>query len=265
MRAQLCCLVLLTCMTFVGVVPVEAQRTSGVAEETSRSRRNCDRSKNNCGDTAQGDNSRAETLAIEQERLRKVIEMLANSVGGGTTLQPGLLDKALEGIASEIEDSDDEEDEPAYFRAPASDLPPAPRESVVDRPVVRPAPIKPVDAPVRERTFPAEFKLPELKVSDTVGTVHWVGSAWTVFVYNPGPNPVKVLYGVVYDCIEIGLGCGSTGSGYLIPPEQSAIIATITPAVCTDPSDKPGECNKRRDSSFKYMYAAEVVQPPGRK
>jgi hypothetical protein len=64
-------------------------------------------------------------------------------------------------------------------------------------------------------------------------------------------------------CIEIGLGCASTGSGYLIPPEQSAIIATITPAVCTDPSDKPGECNKRRDSSFKYMYAAEVVQPPG--
>jgi hypothetical protein len=78
---------------------------------------------------------------------------------------------------------------------------------------------------------------------------------WWVYVQNNGRDPIRILDGRVFNCVEAGLGCGATARGFLIRPHESARIASVMRSVCLGSA-----CAQRPPTTFEYTYNYEVVQ-----
>jgi hypothetical protein len=75
------------------------------------------------------------------------------------------------------------------------------------------------------------------------------GDTWHIRLINHGEAPVRVREGTVYDCVSVGLGCGSTASGFNIGPGQEADLAIVTRAACTGAS-----CSDMPPTTFNWQY-----------
>ncbi len=97
-------------------------------------------------------------------------------------------------------------------------------------------------------------------------TSDWVDHKGTwayVYVRNDSQESLRLVEGTIYDCVEVGLGCGSTTTGVILRPGETLRIATVTSAseTCTESIDdngkRGGECQNRPPMSFKYNYFTE--------
>jgi hypothetical protein len=87
-----------------------------------------------------------------------------------------------------------------------------------------------------------------------------VGGAYSVDIFNA--TRVRLLYvsGEVYNCLNVGLGCGPTGGNFYLFPGQWTNVARVTHSVCTDPVDREGHSVKtcpEGEPQFEFKYIVE--------
>lgn len=87
----------------------------------------------------------------------------------------------------------------------------------------------------------------------TAWVLHDVEPFWTIQIRNNTADELRLEL-QVYNCVEVGLGCGST-STYLGP--RQTISYTVARSACTDPTVPAADwvpCDKRKPTAFAYDY-----------